>query len=167
MVLMPHVTIDMPHGPVKGTSCIFVHPLRGPWVRHGRRQQVKRRPAPSVADQMEADLLYGLPGCVYVMLSISHVWHVVFRMCLGRLQGPAAYSFSSALLRSPRPTPPRPTPVLGLPQVKFAEFVKQHLGEWPGPILEAESGRPVGAHAGYWFYTVGQRGGIKLPGGPW
>jgi tRNA U34 2-thiouridine synthase MnmA/TrmU len=22
-------------------------------------------------------------------------------------------------------------------------------------------------HQGYWFYTVGQRGGIKLPGGPW
>lgn len=25
----------------------------------------------------------------------------------------------------------------------------------------------VGIHDGYWFYTVGQRGGIKLPGGPW
>jgi tRNA U34 2-thiouridine synthase MnmA/TrmU len=25
----------------------------------------------------------------------------------------------------------------------------------------------VGVHEGYWFYTVGQRGGIKLPGGPW
>lgn len=25
----------------------------------------------------------------------------------------------------------------------------------------------VGVHGGYWFYTVGQRGGIKLPGGPW
>lgn len=25
----------------------------------------------------------------------------------------------------------------------------------------------VGVHDGYWFYTVGQRGGIKLPGGPW
>ncbi len=52
-------------------------------------------------------------------------------------------------------------------QVKFPEFVREHLGEWPGPILEAETGRPLGSHAGYWFYTVGQRGGIKLPGGPW
>ncbi|KAF8071281.1 mnmA [Scenedesmus sp. PABB004] len=54
-----------------------------------------------------------------------------------------------------------------LGKVKFAEFVKQHLGEWAGPLVEEESGRVVGLHEGYWFYTVGQRGGIKLPGGPW
>ncbi|EFJ52607.1 hypothetical protein VOLCADRAFT_55676, partial [Volvox carteri f. nagariensis] len=54
-----------------------------------------------------------------------------------------------------------------LGKVKFHEFVREHLGEWPGPILEAETGQPLGLHQGYWFYTVGQRGGIKLPGGPW
>ncbi|KAG2448082.1 hypothetical protein HYH02_007107 [Chlamydomonas schloesseri] len=54
-----------------------------------------------------------------------------------------------------------------LGKVRFSEFVKEHLGEWHGPLLEAESGRKLGTHAGYWFYTVGQRGGIKLPGGPW
>ncbi len=30
-----------------------------------------------------------------------------------------------------------------------------------------ESGQVLGVHQGYWFYTVGQRGGNKLPGGPW
>mmetsp|Transcript_35612 Transcript_35612/g.79155 ORF Transcript_35612/g.79155 Transcript_35612/m.79155 type:complete len:597 (+) Transcript_35612:87-1877(+) len=54
-----------------------------------------------------------------------------------------------------------------LGKVKFGEFVKEHLGEWPGLIVEAESGAVLGQHQGYWFYTVGQRGGIKLPGGPW
>jgi tRNA U34 2-thiouridine synthase MnmA/TrmU len=54
-----------------------------------------------------------------------------------------------------------------LGKVKFGEFVKEHLGVWAGPLVEAESGRVVGLHDGYWFYTVGQRGGIKLPGGPW
>ncbi|GIL55295.1 hypothetical protein Vafri_10858 [Volvox africanus] len=54
-----------------------------------------------------------------------------------------------------------------LGKVKFHEFVREHLGEWPGPILEAETGQALGLHLGYWFYTVGQRGGIKLPGGPW
>ncbi|GLI67478.1 hypothetical protein VaNZ11_011695 [Volvox africanus] len=54
-----------------------------------------------------------------------------------------------------------------LGKVKFHEFVREHLGEWPGPVLEAETGQPLGLHQGYWFYTVGQRGGIKLPGGPW
>ncbi len=112
-----------------------------------------------------------------------------------------------------------------LPQVKFPEFVKEHLGEWKGLIVEDDDGdddapqqqqggeegsapadaaaaaaavppqrqrrrqaqqpvgggrggaaptlghfggrRVLGVHAGFWFYTVGQRGGIKLPGGPW
>jgi hypothetical protein len=54
-----------------------------------------------------------------------------------------------------------------LGKVKFGEFVREHLGAWPGPLVDAESGAPVGVHEGFWFYTVGQRGGIKLPGGPW
>ena len=54
-----------------------------------------------------------------------------------------------------------------MPQVKFHEFVKEHLGECAGPIVEEESGAAVGVHQGFWFYTVGQRGGIGLPGGPW
>lgn len=54
-----------------------------------------------------------------------------------------------------------------LGKVKFGEFVKEHLGVWRGPLVEAENGAVLGAHEGYWFYTVGQRGGIKLPGGPW
>eukprot|EP00775_Hariotina_reticulata_P007853 gene7853-biopygen9702 len=54
-----------------------------------------------------------------------------------------------------------------LGKVKFGEFVKEHLGEWPGLLVEEESDTVVGVHDGYWFYTVGQRGGIKLPGGPW
>lgn len=144
---------------------------------------------------------------------------------------------------------PAPQGICFLGKVKFPEFVKEHLGEWPGLIVEDEeqsepaasssnsSGSPdaaagvpaggngvggkerkgvtekgahgaasgsgeqkgvteknvhkaasesgsgrggraptvamfgrrrvLGAHAGYWFYTVGQRGGIKLPGGPW
>jgi hypothetical protein len=35
------------------------------------------------------------------------------------------------------------------------------------PPPAQESGQVLGVHQGYWFYTVGQRGGIKLPGGPW
>jgi tRNA-specific 2-thiouridylase len=54
-----------------------------------------------------------------------------------------------------------------LGKVRFGEFVREHLGTWPGPLVEAENGAVVGLHEGYWFYTVGQRGGIKLPGGPW
>ncbi len=54
-----------------------------------------------------------------------------------------------------------------LGKLKFREFVKYHLGEKTGPLLEIETGKQVGQHAGYWFYTIGQRQGIGLAGGPW
>ena len=36
-----------------------------------------------------------------------------------------------------------------------------------GIILEAETGDFLGNHRGFWFYTIGQRQGLRLPGGPW
>lgn len=36
-----------------------------------------------------------------------------------------------------------------------------------GIILEAETGDFLGSHRGFWFYTIGQRQGLRLPGGPW
>ncbi|KAL4545911.1 hypothetical protein Ndes2526B_g05035 [Nannochloris sp. 'desiccata'] len=53
-----------------------------------------------------------------------------------------------------------------LGKVRFSEFIKEHLGEWPGPIIEEESGQVLGYHQGFWFHTVGQRKGIPLHGGP-
>lgn len=54
-----------------------------------------------------------------------------------------------------------------LGKVKFKEFIKEHLGEWPGLILEDQTGKIVGTHKGYWFYTIGQRKGLGLAEGPW
>lgn len=54
-----------------------------------------------------------------------------------------------------------------LGKLKFSEFIKYHLGELPGKLVEAETGAVVGEHKGYWFYTLGQRQGIGLSGGPW
>ena len=36
----------------------------------------------------------------------------------------------------------------------------------PGDIVDGE-GRVVGRHEGHWRYTVGQRRGLGVPGGPW
>lgn len=47
-----------------------------------------------------------------------------------------------------------------------ANFLQQHLGKNPGDIIDAESKKIVGQHDGLWFYTVGQRKGIGLSGGP-
>ncbi len=54
-----------------------------------------------------------------------------------------------------------------LGQIKFNEFVKHHLGEIKGDILELESNTKLGEHKGYYFYTIGQRSGLGLGGGPW
>jgi len=54
-----------------------------------------------------------------------------------------------------------------LGQIKFNEFIKHHLGEIKGDILEFETGKKLGTHNGYYFYTIGQRSGLGLSGGPW
>lgn len=54
-----------------------------------------------------------------------------------------------------------------LGKIKFDEFLKSHLGENPGRLIEYETGNVVGEHKGFWFYTIGQRKGIRLSGGPW
>ena len=52
--------------------------------------------------------------------------------------------------------------------------MRAHLGEAPGPTVEAETGARVGAHKGLWFHTVGQRRGLgraidarEVHRGPW
>ncbi len=54
-----------------------------------------------------------------------------------------------------------------LGKIKFPDFVRFHLGQRPGDIVDAESKQILGRHEGYWFYTIGQRQGIGLGGGPW
>lgn len=54
-----------------------------------------------------------------------------------------------------------------LGKINYREFIKKHLGEWHGPILELETGKELGKHQGYWFYTIGQRKGLGLSQGPW
>lgn len=54
-----------------------------------------------------------------------------------------------------------------LGKIKYNEFIKYHLGEKKGNIIEKETGKIIGIHNGYWFFTVGQRRGIKLSNGPW
>ncbi|XP_059431346.1 uncharacterized protein LOC132164799 [Corylus avellana] len=54
-----------------------------------------------------------------------------------------------------------------LGKIKFSEFVARQIGEREGVILEAETGDFLGGHRGFWFYTIGQRQGLRLPGGPW
>ena len=54
-----------------------------------------------------------------------------------------------------------------LGKINYNDFIRRHLGEKPGAIIEIETGRKLGEHRGYWFHTIGQRKGLGLSGGPW
>ncbi len=48
---------------------------------------------------------------------------------------------------------------------KTEDFLKSHLKTNPGRIID-KKGKILGKHQGLWFYTIGQRRGIRLAGGP-
>lgn len=54
-----------------------------------------------------------------------------------------------------------------LGKINYNDFIRRHLGEKPGAIVEIETGKKLGQHRGYWFHTIGQRKGLGLSGGPW
>ncbi len=54
-----------------------------------------------------------------------------------------------------------------LGKFKFRDFLRAHVGESVGDIVEIETQKVLGTHEGFWFYTIGQRQGLGLSGGPW
>ncbi|MBQ7042885.1 MAG: tRNA 2-thiouridine(34) synthase MnmA [Muribaculaceae bacterium] len=54
-----------------------------------------------------------------------------------------------------------------LGKINYNDFIRRHLGEKKGAIIELETGRKLGEHKGFWFHTIGQRKGLGLSGGPW
>jgi len=51
-------------------------------------------------------------------------------------------------------------------KTNLKEFLKKWLPEKQGKILNTK-GEILGSHLGVWFFTIGQRQGIKLSGGPY
>ncbi len=54
-----------------------------------------------------------------------------------------------------------------LGKIPFDKFLEHHLGKRPGKLIEYETQKVLGEHNGFWYFTVGQRRGIHLSGGPW
>ena len=54
-----------------------------------------------------------------------------------------------------------------LGKINYNDYIRRYLGEWPGDVVELETGRKIGQHRGHWFHTIGQRKGMGLGGGPW
>jgi tRNA-specific 2-thiouridylase len=46
------------------------------------------------------------------------------------------------------------------------DFLRKYLKENPGKIID-KNGKILGEHKGLWFYTIGQRKGLNLSGGPY
>ena len=54
-----------------------------------------------------------------------------------------------------------------LGKIDYSDFIARHLGEKEGPLIDIATGKKIGTHKGYWFYTIGQRKGLGMSGGPW
>jgi tRNA-specific 2-thiouridylase len=54
-----------------------------------------------------------------------------------------------------------------LGKISYADFVRHYLGEKEGDIVNEADAKVLGKHKGHWFYTIGQRHGLNLSGGPW
>lgn len=54
-----------------------------------------------------------------------------------------------------------------LGEIPYDEYLKHHLGTKTGEIINKDTHTVLGTHDGFWFYTIGQRHGLNLPGGPW
>ncbi|NCU42497.1 MAG: tRNA 2-thiouridine(34) synthase MnmA, partial [Candidatus Moranbacteria bacterium] len=48
-----------------------------------------------------------------------------------------------------------------------SDFIKHHLGTLSGNIVDISTENILGNHEGHWLYTIGQRHGLDLSGGPW
>ena len=51
-----------------------------------------------------------------------------------------------------------------LGKVNFKQFLKKYLGTRKGKIINFDTQKIVGEHQGHWFYTIGQREGLKIGG---
>lgn len=49
----------------------------------------------------------------------------------------------------------------------YKDFVEHLLGKKKGDFIEFSTGKKLGEHDGHWYFTVGQRKGLGLAGGPW
>lgn len=54
-----------------------------------------------------------------------------------------------------------------LGNINYDDFIRHHVGTRTGDLVEWETKKIMGEHQGFWFYTRGQRHGIRLSGGPW
>jgi tRNA-specific 2-thiouridylase len=118
-------------------------------------------------------------GTVHLLRSLDPVKDQTYFLCqltqpqVARCRFPIGHLLKAEVRREAQrlnlPNRDRPDSqgICFLGRVPYDEFVAFHLGEQRGEILEHGSDRVLGTHRGHWFYTIGQRRGLGLAGGPW
>ena len=85
---------------------------------------------------------------------------------VGELQKTEVRRLAAGLRLAPRDRPDSQG-ICFLGGVRYRDFVGAHLGEVPGPVVDEATGGELGTHRGHWLFTIGQRRGLGLSGGPW
>lgn len=97
-------------------------------------------------------------------ISYSQLSHLMFP--LGKMPKEDVRKLA-AEIRLPNATRKDSQGICFLGKIDYSDFLQRHLGVRPGPVIHIETGKRIGTHRGYWFYTIGQRKGLGLSGGPW
>lgn len=69
-------------------------------------------------------------------------------------------------IKLPVATKPDSQGICFVGEVKIFDYLRTRLPERPGPVVNIK-GKILGSHKGLAFYTIGQRSGLGLSGGPW
>lgn len=54
-----------------------------------------------------------------------------------------------------------------LGKINYRDFIREKLGVKKGHVVDIDTKKVLGEHDGFWLYTIGQRKGLGLSGGPW
>ncbi len=100
---------------------------------------------------------------------LSHLSQVQLRRCLFPIGGMPKSEVRALATQLELPTMSRPDSqgICFLGKIKYSDFIRFHLGQKRGKIVDIVTGKILGEHLGYWFHTIGQRKGLGLSGGPW
>lgn len=137
------------------------------YVATGHYAQVKKKTIPGVGDRF---VLHSAPDLIkdqtYFLSHLSQTQ-------LSRAMFPIGHLLKSEVrdlgIKYDLPNKDRKDSqgICFLGKLKFDEFIRHYLGDKSGDLIELETGKKVGTHKGFWYYTIGQRQGLGLAGGPW
>ena len=96
-------------------------------------------------------------------LSQEQIAHACFP--IGHLEKPAVRKLAEQYVL-PNASRKDSQGICFLGEIAFDKFLEYHLGNQTGDIIDAKTGKKLGEHNGFWYYTIGQRRSIGLSGGP-